>query len=388
MVGEEFGADGYEISYHSNPRPSHADMGGRQYAKGEARTVKGVYYPSFEKEAEPLLNEYGCLHFKFSILLGISRPVYSNEQLEQMKAEDKQTFEFEGKEYTRYEASQLQRKIETAVRHEKDLANMAKASGDDDLRREAQYKINLLTSKYAQLSKASGLPTKMERMQVGGFRRVKEKSPLTKAVNGGIIKSKENILPSSAKTSKEILREKTLVSPQSKKQGSELFAEEKHKALLQHEQILNGNRYETAVIYDEAGEVLFKKKGNADSVTFTKNELLRMKGKIVTHNHPNNSVLSTADIDILRKTKAAEMRASTTFGTYVINYPSKWSSEISSYEKIDKAYNKYLDEAYSKALDKAARNGKPAFYYFQEAEENGLSKFCQQYGLKFRKETY
>lgn len=188
MIGEEFGADGYEISYHSNPRPSHADMGGRQYAKGEARTVKGVYYPSFEKEAEPLLNEYGCLHFKFSILLGISRPVYSNEQLEQMKAEDKQTFEFEGKEYTRYEASQLQRKIETAVRHEKDLANMAKASGNDDLRREAQYKINLLTSKYAQLSKASGLPTKMERMQVGGFRRVKEKIPLTKEANGGIMK--------------------------------------------------------------------------------------------------------------------------------------------------------------------------------------------------------
>jgi hypothetical protein len=176
MIGEEFGADGYEISYHSNPIPSHADMGGRQYAKGEARTVKGVYYPSFEKEAEPLLNEYGCLHFKFSILLGISRPIYSDEQLEQMKAEDKQTFEFEGKEYTRYEASQLQRKIETAVRHEKDLANMAKASGDDDLRREAQYKINLLTSKYAQMSKASGLPTKMERMQVGGFRRVKAES--------------------------------------------------------------------------------------------------------------------------------------------------------------------------------------------------------------------
>lgn len=176
LIGEEFGADGYEVSYHSNPRPSHADMGGRQYARGKARTVKGVYYPSFEAEAEPLLNEFGCLHFKFSILLGISRPTYSKEQLEEFKANDNKTFEFEGETYTGYEGTQLQRKIETAVRHQKDLANMAKAAGDDDLRREAQYKINLLTSKYAKLSETSGLPTKMERMQVSGFRRVKAES--------------------------------------------------------------------------------------------------------------------------------------------------------------------------------------------------------------------
>lgn len=173
LVGKEFGADGYEISYHSNPRPSHAEMGGKQYAIGKARTVNGVYYPSFEENAEPLLNEYGCLHFKFSILLGISRPAYDTEQLEKFKANDSRKFEFEGNEYTKYEGEQLQNKIEVAVKRQKELANIAKAAGDDDLRREAQYKINLLTSKYAKLSEASGLPTKMERMQVAGFRRVK-----------------------------------------------------------------------------------------------------------------------------------------------------------------------------------------------------------------------
>lgn len=175
LVGEEFGADGYEISYHSHPRPGHEKMGGRQYARGKARTVKGVEYPSFEEEAEPLLKEYGCLHFKFPILLGISRPAYSESQLTEFKAEDRKTFEFEGKKYTKYEVSQLQRKIETEVRRQKDRAVTAKAAGDDDLRREAQYKINLLTSKYAKLSDASGLPTKMERMRVDGFRSVKLK---------------------------------------------------------------------------------------------------------------------------------------------------------------------------------------------------------------------
>lgn len=190
LVGEEFGADGYEISYHSHPRPSHAEMGGRQYARGKARTVNGVHYPSFEEEAEPLLAEYNCLHFKFPILLGISRPAYSDAQLEHFKTEDKQTFEFEGRKYTKYEGTQLQRRMETAVRNHKDLANIAKAAGDDDLRREAQYKINLLTNKYAKLADASGLPTKMERMDVRGFRSVKIKS-IDNVSRSGIIKDEE-----------------------------------------------------------------------------------------------------------------------------------------------------------------------------------------------------
>lgn len=173
-VGEDYGADGYEISYHSNPRPSHADMGGKQYAKGEARTVNGVYYPSFDTVAH-LLEEYNCLHFKFSILLGISIPTYDKEELEALKAEDNKKFEFEGKEYTKYEASQIQRKLETEIRHQKDRSIIAKASGNEEMRQDAQLKINQLTSKYAKLSKGCELPTKMERMNVKGFRSVKIK---------------------------------------------------------------------------------------------------------------------------------------------------------------------------------------------------------------------
>lgn len=187
QIGADIGADGYEISYHSNPRPSHAEMGGRQYAIGKARTVNGVNYPSFD-DVEPLLEEYGCLHFKFSILLGVSSPAYSREQLEAFKAADKQTFTFEGETYTKYEASQLQRKIEAAVRNQKDLATIAQAAGHDDLRREAQEKINLLTGKYARLSEAAGLPTKMERMRAAGFRSVKAET-VDNSGKSGIIKT-------------------------------------------------------------------------------------------------------------------------------------------------------------------------------------------------------
>lgn len=172
MVGEEISMDGYEISYHSHPRPSHAEMGGKQYAKGKARTINGVHYPSFS-EIEHLLKEPNCLHFKFSILLGISEPAYEESELAKYKAEDKKKITFEEKDFSLYEASQLQRRIETEVRHQKDRAIIAKASGNVTMQTKAQLRINQLTEKYAKLSEASGLPTKMERMNVKGFKTIK-----------------------------------------------------------------------------------------------------------------------------------------------------------------------------------------------------------------------
>lgn len=178
MLGEELGMDGYEISYHSAPRPSHEAMGGRQYAIGKERKVNGVYYPSFS-EVESLLQDYGCLHYKTPITLGVSVPAYTDSELEALKANDRRVIEFEGKEYTPYEATQVMRKMETSARHAKDRQIIAKAAGDDVLRREEQLKINQITQKYKEFANASKLPTKMERMSVSGYRRVKASNKIT-----------------------------------------------------------------------------------------------------------------------------------------------------------------------------------------------------------------
>lgn len=178
MLGEKIGADGYEISYHSAPRPSHEAMGGKQYAIGKAKRIKGVYYPSFST-VEHLLQDYNCLHFKFPIQLGVSVPAYDDKQLAELKARDRRKIEFEGKEYSPYEAQQVMRKLETAARHAKDRQIIAKAAGDDVLRREEQLKINQITQKYAEFSKATGQQTRMERMSVSGYSRVKTNSELS-----------------------------------------------------------------------------------------------------------------------------------------------------------------------------------------------------------------
>ena len=69
--------------------------------------------------------------------------------------------------------TQLQRKIETEIRKAKDTQILARASGDTELVEQSQNKIRLLTSKYNDLCKASGLQPKKIRMQVAGYRRIK-----------------------------------------------------------------------------------------------------------------------------------------------------------------------------------------------------------------------
>lgn len=189
-VGQQFGANGMEISMHAHPRPSHADFQGRQYSLIGDVVVNGQFYEDYYRTASNLLDDYGCLHFSFPIILGVSSPTYSDAEIAERKRLDNQKIEFEGKEYTPYEATQLQRKTETAMRHAKDRANIAKAAGDDILRREEQAKLNQLKNKYVDPSRTARLPTKMERLQVSGFRPVKTLNELKNGVSGGIMSAK------------------------------------------------------------------------------------------------------------------------------------------------------------------------------------------------------
>lgn len=168
QFGKEFGADGVEISHHKNPAPDHEDtVDGKQFSKEEFEKVNN----SLERH----IGELNCYHFVYPIVLGVSEPIYSEEQLEIDKESNKKGFEFEGNHYTNYEGTQLQRKIEAKIRQYKDRQIGAKAINDIDEVYHCQEKIGQLTQKYNELSKISGLPTKINRLRVEGYRRMKEK---------------------------------------------------------------------------------------------------------------------------------------------------------------------------------------------------------------------
>lgn len=82
-----------------------------------------------------------------------------------MKPEN-HTFEFEGKQYDQYSASQQQRKIERTIRklnREKAAYHSAGLTEDEQA---VSIRLRRLNAKYKDFSEAAGLPEQRERMKV------------------------------------------------------------------------------------------------------------------------------------------------------------------------------------------------------------------------------
>lgn len=186
QFGKEFGADGVEISVHSNPADDHEMVQGRQFSNegyqklqetGIATdyTGKVIDMTSTTKNGEVNhrpISEYNCYHYIFAIILGVNKPNFDEKELQDIIDESNKKVEIDGKEYTKYECSQLQRNLERRIREKKDIQILAKASNNQDLIAESQGKITQLTRKYKELSDISGLPTKIQRLKVSGYKRL------------------------------------------------------------------------------------------------------------------------------------------------------------------------------------------------------------------------
>ena len=155
--GEELGADGWEMSAHSGSRPSHAVYQGRQYTQEQ-----------YERIIKPLISEPNCRHDVFPIILGVSEPVYTEEELQNI---DQPPFTYEGRKYTAYEASQQMRKMERAMRKQKDRCIVADAAGDEESFTAASIKLRRQKDIYEDFAKAADSYTQYERTYVAGYDR-------------------------------------------------------------------------------------------------------------------------------------------------------------------------------------------------------------------------
>ena len=170
LVGREIGADGIEIDYHSNSRPSHRYMQGKQYAKGaEGKTVNGVFYPSAEKEGvyDRLYEDYNCRHYETDIILGVSEPRYSAEELKRFEEQDKRLYKIGDIEKDGYGWSQSLRACETEIRRCKDEINALKAFGNSEAEiKELRKRIKAVRAKYNEIAEVTGISAEPKRMSV------------------------------------------------------------------------------------------------------------------------------------------------------------------------------------------------------------------------------
>ena len=149
-IETELGCDGYEVTAHLGARPSHAEEQGKQFAVSKKDASK--YGLELWSDVAELWEEYNCRHSYFGIILGVSEPVYTNNELEKLK---NATVTLNGKQVPYYKATQRQRQFESDIRNTKrSIQTLDKAGIDSSNQRS---KLRQLQMKQTAFCKETGL---------------------------------------------------------------------------------------------------------------------------------------------------------------------------------------------------------------------------------------
>lgn len=155
---EKLGADHFEVAWHSGARPTHAVWQGKVWTREQLVNVCGL------GSATGLLG-INCYHEYYPFFPGISERNWTDEWLEEKKRQENTPKTFGGKEYTLYEAKQQQRKMETAMRAQREKVKLLEAGGadpDEVMLARAKYQGQL--DEYAKFSRKMGFKQERERV--------------------------------------------------------------------------------------------------------------------------------------------------------------------------------------------------------------------------------
>lgn len=161
----------FEVSAHAGARDkpgpsswsSHKDWQGKVYSI-RANDIYPSIYEVCGLGAVDGLEGANCRHRRNVWVEGVSERTYTDEQLEHI--DDDLGCEFDGKKYTAYEATQMQRRVEREVRRLKREKSAYKAAGLREEEQTVNIRLRRLNAKYNAFSAAAGLPEQRERMKV------------------------------------------------------------------------------------------------------------------------------------------------------------------------------------------------------------------------------
>lgn len=182
--GEQFDSDGVELSAHAISAPDHLPVQGRQFSNEEfdklqnAMEFEDVKGNKYEPIKRPI-GQWNCRHVRFPIIIGISEPVHSEEQLK----------EFAENSQKKYDLTQQQRAMETKLRSLKKQRLAASAAGDELEAKRLQRKINEQQTIYRRFSEKHNLLYDTKRASVEGYRKISIKG-LQDLENRDILKKK------------------------------------------------------------------------------------------------------------------------------------------------------------------------------------------------------
>ena len=166
-AGKQFGADGVQIDAHGLCAEDHLPYQGRQYSLKKFNKI--------QSELKRPIGTMNCQHNISYIVLGISPNPYSAQELQQMKDYSQEMIEVNGKKYTRYECTQVMRRLETRMRYEKEKIIGLK-SANQDIGKEKE-RLNILESSYRRIANKSGVKPRFDNAYVPNYkgRQIKPK---------------------------------------------------------------------------------------------------------------------------------------------------------------------------------------------------------------------
>lgn len=158
MNAEKLKTEYFEIEWHGGARPEHAKWQGRVWSKEQLVTVCGL-------GTGPGLLGWECYHSYHPFIKGISERNWTDEWLAEQSRKENTPKTFNGKEYTLYKAKQQQRKMETAMRAQREKVVLLKQGGadkDDVMLARIKYQGQL--GEYTRFCKRMGLVQERERI--------------------------------------------------------------------------------------------------------------------------------------------------------------------------------------------------------------------------------
>lgn len=160
---KQLGTEYYEVTWHGGARPEHQVWQGKVYSRGDLEKICGLGTVTG-------LCGANCYHDYYPFIPGISERTYTDEQLAEMNREENTPVEYNGRKYTKYEALQRQRRLETAMRAKRQLIRLLESGGaDEDDIINARCRYHGLSQEYSMFSKAMELPQQRDRVTIDGL---------------------------------------------------------------------------------------------------------------------------------------------------------------------------------------------------------------------------
>jgi hypothetical protein len=159
----------FEVSAHIGARDTGVGWQNHKEWQGRVYSVRiGDKYPSIYEVCGlgyvDGLEGANCRHIRTAFVDGVMERTYTDGELAHI--DDGHDVDFEGKHYTAYEATQVQRRIERTIRKLKREQTAYKAAGLEEDYQAVTARIRRLNAEYKSFSEAARLPMQRERMKV------------------------------------------------------------------------------------------------------------------------------------------------------------------------------------------------------------------------------